>query len=88
MNIALTPELERFVASKVASGRYHDAAEVVHEGLRLLEAQEQDQQSALTEAREKIEAGFEAARRGDLSDGDDFFDALEREDDTGERRTA
>lgn len=88
MNIALTPELERFVASKLASGRYHDAADVVYEGLRFLEAQEQDQQSALTEARQKTEAGFEAARRGDLSDGDDFFGALEREDEAGERRTA
>jgi antitoxin ParD1/3/4 len=37
MNVSLTPELERFVASKVESGRYHSASEVVREAPRLLE---------------------------------------------------
>ncbi|MGB8261194.1 MAG: type II toxin-antitoxin system ParD family antitoxin, partial [Terracidiphilus sp.] len=37
MNVSLTPELDRFVAGKVASGRYTSASEVVREALRLLE---------------------------------------------------
>lgn len=37
MNVNLTPELERFVRDKVASGRYNSASEVVRESLRLLE---------------------------------------------------
>ena len=37
MNVSLTPELERFVQEKVASGRYNSASEVVRESLRLLE---------------------------------------------------
>jgi antitoxin ParD1/3/4 len=37
MNVSLTPELEQFVASKVESGRYTSASEVVREALRLLE---------------------------------------------------
>jgi antitoxin ParD1/3/4 len=37
MNVSLTPELDEFVAAKVASGRYTSASEVVREALRLLE---------------------------------------------------
>jgi antitoxin ParD1/3/4 len=37
MNVSLTPELEKFVAVKVDSGRYTSASEVVREALRLLE---------------------------------------------------
>ena len=37
MNVSLTPELDRFVAGKVESGRYNSASEVVREALRLLE---------------------------------------------------
>lgn len=37
MDVSVTPELERFVAEKVASGRYSSASEVVLEALRLLE---------------------------------------------------
>ena len=37
MNVSLTPELDRYVAEKVESGRYTSASEVVREALRLLE---------------------------------------------------
>src|ERR1035438_5243793 len=37
MNVSLTPKLERFVSTKVESGRYNSASEVVREALRLLE---------------------------------------------------
>jgi putative addiction module CopG family antidote len=37
MNVSLTPELEQYVHSKVKSGRYLSASEVVREALRLLE---------------------------------------------------
>jgi len=40
MNVSLTPELEQFIDSKVASGFYGSASEVVREGLRLLRNQE------------------------------------------------
>ncbi len=36
MNVSLTPELDKFVAEKVDSGRYTSASEVVREALRLL----------------------------------------------------
>jgi len=31
MNVSLTPELDKFVAGKVESGRYNSASEVVRE---------------------------------------------------------
>ena len=34
MNISLTPELERIVKEKIASGLYHNASEVIREALR------------------------------------------------------
>jgi antitoxin ParD1/3/4 len=40
MNVSLAPELERFVAETVASGRYRSASEVVRAALRLLEKEE------------------------------------------------
>jgi len=39
MNVSLTPELEKLVESKVQSGRYQSASEVIREGLRLLDHQ-------------------------------------------------
>jgi len=39
MNVSLTPELEKFVREKVASGLYNNASEVVREALRLLHQQ-------------------------------------------------
>jgi putative addiction module CopG family antidote len=45
MNISLSPELERLIAEKVQSGRYHSADEVIRQGLELLQAQETVAQS-------------------------------------------
>jgi predicted nucleotidyltransferase len=36
MNVSLTPELEKYVRRKVASGLYNNASEVVREALRFL----------------------------------------------------
>jgi antitoxin ParD1/3/4 len=39
-NVSLTPELESFIDSKVASGPYRSASEVVRAALRLLDERE------------------------------------------------
>jgi putative addiction module CopG family antidote len=36
MNVSLTPELERYIRSKVATGLYNNASEVIREALRAL----------------------------------------------------
>jgi antitoxin ParD1/3/4 len=40
LNVSLTPELAHFITSRVASGRYQSASEVVRAALRLLEREE------------------------------------------------
>jgi antitoxin ParD1/3/4 len=42
MKISLSPDVERLIAEKVSSGRYHSADEVVREGLVLLQEREKE----------------------------------------------
>jgi len=62
MNVSLPIPLEDFVRSKVAGGEFQSADEVVCEGLRLLQRQEQWK----AEARSKIDLGWEQAKSGQL----------------------
>ena len=80
MNVHLTPELEQLVHTKVQSGRYNSASEVVREALRLLA--ERDELLALRKdaIRQQIDAGWEALRRGEGVDGEAFFADLERQE--------
>jgi antitoxin ParD1/3/4 len=78
LNVSLTPELEQFVHSRVASGRYQTASEVIREGLRLLEERERAREAALEELRAKIRRGAGQADRGELLDGDTVFDEIRR----------
>jgi len=78
VNVSLTPQLQRFVNSRVASGRYQSASEVVREGLRLLQEQEAARRAAFMGLREQIAVGLEQARRGELLDGEAVFRELGR----------
>ena len=66
MNVSLTPELDKFVADKVASGRYASSSEVVRQALRLLEEQEQYRASRLEEFNRKLQRRIDSADRGRL----------------------
>lgn len=50
MHISLTPELEKAVKSKVASGLYNNASEVIREALRQSLNREQENQWLAREA--------------------------------------
>jgi antitoxin ParD1/3/4 len=76
LNVSLTPELERFIESRVASGRYQTASEVIREGLRLLEEREQTREAALEELRAQLRRGVEQADRGELLDGGAVFEEI------------
>lgn len=56
-NVNLTAELDRFVATKVKSGRYESASEVVRAGLRTLEREEQQYEAKLAALRAAIDEG-------------------------------
>ena len=64
MNVSLTPELERWVAERVESGRYTSASEVIRGALRLLEEQEILRQRHLAEIRTKIDLGLQQLGEG------------------------
>jgi antitoxin ParD1/3/4 len=76
LNVSLTPRHERFIADKVSSGQYQSSSEVVRDGLRLLEEQEDRRKATREELRQLIEVGFEEARRGELVDGEEFMEEL------------
>ncbi len=56
-NVNLTHELDRFVATKVKSGRYENASEVVRAGLRTLEREERQYEAKLAALRAAIDTG-------------------------------
>ena len=68
MNVSLTPELETLISNKVKSGRYNTASEVVREGLRLLEHQDQLRELRRDELRKEIMKGVEQMRNGQYTE--------------------
>ena len=65
MNVSLTPELNQFVTTKVATGRYTSASEVVREALRLLEERDQARNAQLTAFHEELSGRLESLDRGE-----------------------
>jgi antitoxin ParD1/3/4 len=66
MNVSLTPQLEKFVDDKVASGRYTSASEVVREALRLLEREEKSREEQIAEFNRELRRRIESADRGEF----------------------
>lgn len=81
MNVNLTPQLEDLVRSKVASGLYTSASEVVREALRLM-----DEQDRLREA--KLEQLRSDVRRGLASGSSETWDAEAVKRKAGARRAS
>jgi len=79
MNVDLTPELEELLDSKLKTGRYSSAAEIVREALRLLEQRDEIFAVRKEEFREKIDEGWRAAKGKELIDGDEVFDRIDAE---------
>jgi len=57
MNVSLTPELEQYIRTKVDSGRYLSASEVVREALRLLEQKEKRLEGLRVEIQKGLDSG-------------------------------
>jgi antitoxin ParD1/3/4 len=66
MNVSLTRELDKFVAGKVATGRYTSASEVVREALRLLEEQDKTREVRLREFNRELKRRLESLDRGEF----------------------
>jgi antitoxin ParD1/3/4 len=81
MNVSLTPELEKFVQEKVASGRYTSASEVVREALRLLERKEQrleEREQALRAFGAELDRRIAELDRGEGIPAEEVFAEIER----------
>jgi antitoxin ParD1/3/4 len=60
MNISLTPKLEDFVKSKVKTGDYNNASEVVREALRVLQERDAERKVQLGALKRLIREGEES----------------------------
>ena len=80
MNVSLTPELEEFVNLKVQSGRYSTASEVIREGLRLLERQDNAIPSFSNHAELEalLQAGIKSMENGNIVDGKEAFERVRK----------
>jgi antitoxin ParD1/3/4 len=68
MNVSLTPELEKFVAAKVESGRYTSASEVVREALRLLEEHDRSRTAQIAAFNKELVHRLASLDRGERVD--------------------
>jgi antitoxin ParD1/3/4 len=64
-NVNLTDHLDQFIETRVTSGRFSNASEVVREGLRLLEQREQENKVKLKWLRAAVRQGADEIDRGE-----------------------
>jgi antitoxin ParD1/3/4 len=84
VNVSLTPELEKLVQAKIASGRFHSPNEVVGEALHLLEQQEVDRETDLKELQARMDEALASLDRGEGVDGEEFMQRMRDELDAKE----
>jgi antitoxin ParD1/3/4 len=64
MNVSLTSKLERWIANKVAEGKYQTASEVVREAVRQLADREERRELELARLRRQVDIGLEDICKG------------------------
>ena len=67
MHISLTENLENLVKSKVESGLYNNASEVVREALRLMHQRDEAQKARYAEFKREAVLGYEQGQRGEFT---------------------
>ena len=91
MHLSLTKTLEDFVKSKVASGLYNNASEVVRHALRLLQERETAFEARLAGFRKEIDQGLQDLEQGryyDDFDPDQLLAEIEAEEANAGSRAA
>jgi antitoxin ParD1/3/4 len=81
MEIALAPEYETIVRTRIDSGRYKTAGDVVEEGLRLLQEQEDYKAFRLSQLRSELQVGIDQAEAGQTLSEDEVFSEFGLRDD-------
>ena len=70
MNIQLKAEYEQFIQTRIATGRYENAEDVIAKALKLLEEWEKGYQEWEEETQKKIAVGLASIERGDVVDSE------------------
>lgn len=68
-NISLTDHHDTLIDTKVQSGEYANASEVVREGLRLIEERDRELAARVEGIRTRVAVGLEQAERGEFVEG-------------------
>jgi antitoxin ParD1/3/4 len=76
MTIHLTPDLEKLVESKIDSGSFSSATEVIEAALREMATSDELRKSQLERLDSRIELGLAELDRGDYVDGESFMQKL------------
>ena len=97
MSYSLSPDIQKRIDDRVRSGQYRSAEDVIAAAITHLDQQDglanlppDDLEILVPELYQKLARGLAEARVGKLSDGEAFFDELEREEQRrdSERKTA
>ena len=79
LNVSLTPTLRKYVHSKVKSGRYESASEVIRDSLRALQEREQAAETFWADVREKVAVARRDVTEGLTEDGESAMDDIHAE---------
>jgi antitoxin ParD1/3/4 len=80
MNVSLPPELEEIVQTKVSSGYYTSASEVIREALRMMVDRDAFEALCRDDMRAKISKGVASLKSGRSKDGEAIFAAIDQSD--------
>ncbi|MBW4419315.1 MAG: type II toxin-antitoxin system ParD family antitoxin [Myxacorys californica WJT36-NPBG1] len=76
MSISLTPDQERLIQTKLQSGKYRSAEEVLEIALRLLDQYDRADGEWVEDVRAKIDAAIEASTHTPPIDGETFVNQI------------
>lgn len=76
MSTAITPDQERFIQTKLQTGKYRSAEEVLEIALRLLDEYDRAEAEWVEGIRAKIDAAVEASEHTAPVDGETFVNGI------------
>ncbi|MBW4539220.1 MAG: type II toxin-antitoxin system ParD family antitoxin [Myxacorys chilensis ATA2-1-KO14] len=76
MSISLTPDQERLIQTKLQSGKYRSAEEVLEIALRLLDQYDRADAEWVEDVRAKIDAAIKTPTHTPLIDGETFVNQI------------
>ena len=76
MSISLTPKQERFIETKLQTGKYHSVEEVLEIALKLLDEYDRSETAWVQEVREKIDAAIAISEHTAPIDGETFVNQI------------